>query len=171
MVTEWTGIKGSVAYVSLFKNEVLSLTCTYELPAIWSQFLFLVNACKKVKELSWSCLLSWISDHHFLIFVLMPVFLQTDFLLSSVFLVSWISCYVVYFLVFLCFQCSSFRPWKLDLYLSHCEIFLALKSSLLIFVSDNLFLYRFVPIPMVGLFSWDIVLGNAIFNSYLFSLD
>lgn len=102
MVTEWTGIKGSVAYVSLFKNEVLSLTCTYELPAIWSQFLFLVNACKKVKELSWSCLLSWILNHHILIFVLMPVFLQTNFLLSSMFLVSWMSCYVVYFLVFLC---------------------------------------------------------------------
>lgn len=110
MVTEWTGIKGSVAYVSLFKNEVLSLTCTYELPAIWSQFLFLVNACKKVKELSWSCLLSWILNHHILIFVLMPVFLQTNFLLSSMFLVSWMSCYVVYFLVFCVFSVFFFLP-------------------------------------------------------------
>lgn len=124
--------------------------------AIWSQCFFSVKASKKViKELflklsldSFPSLLN-IRPTPFLIFELNPVFLQTNFLLCS--------CYL---------PCSL-----LDLDLSHCGIFPALKSNLLIFVSYSLFLYKFVPIPTprfvwFGLVWWGTFLGNAIFISY-----
>lgn len=143
-------LKGFLAYISLLKKM---WHCPLLTSMKWQphdQFLVSAKACKKVKELSWSCLLiafllHCISDQQlFLILVVTSVFLQSIFLLSSFF---FLSLNVFLFLLF--------ETWLL---FETCETFLTLKSTysysyLITFSSTDRYLFPcFVCFILVGCF-------------------